>query len=188
MVLNTQRFTPPGAALAFVWTLTPEGGLLVADWIASEAPPDQASLASPDAGPVAAERRFPRAAASVPVPFDPADFFRDPGCWCPPADMPPGSAHARRVWRALCAIRVGETRSYGEIAREIGSSPRAVGQACRTNPWPLFVPCHRVVPASSGGAASAGGYSGQRDGPLARTKVWLLAHEAGAMKARGHRL
>jgi methylated-DNA-[protein]-cysteine S-methyltransferase len=178
MVLRTQRCTPPGGALSFVWTCAPEGGLLAADWI--EETPDQMSPAPPGSGFAPAKHPPSPAGAPVPVPFDPADFFRDPHYWRPPGDLPPGSAHARRVWRALCAIPVGETRSYGEIARAIGSSPRAVGQACRANPWPLFVPCHRVVPASGIGSASAGGYAGQRDGPLAHIKAWLLAHETGA--------
>lgn len=179
MVLNPQRCTPPGAALSFVWTCGTDGGLLAADWVAPVGLADRNPPASEDAGGVAVRHCSPATGAPVPVPFDPADFFQDPGCWRPPVDLPPGSAHARRVWRALCEIPVGETRSYGEIARAIGSSPRAVGQACKTNPWPLFVPCHRVVPATGTYAVSAGGYSGQRDGPLAHVKAWLLAHEAG---------
>ena len=173
---NTQRCTPPGAALSFVWTCAPGGWLLTADWNAREEAQGKVSPAWSGAGLAAAKRQ--RQPAAVPVPFDPADFFRDPRCWRPPVDLPPGSAHARRVWQALCAIPVGQTRSYGQIAREIGSSAQAVGQACKANPWPLFVPCHRVVPAAGFDPASAGGYSGQRDGPLARVKAWLLVHEA----------
>lgn len=79
-----------------------------------------------------------------------------------------------RVWEALRAIPCGETRSYGELAAQLRSSARAVGQACRRNPVPLLVPCHRVV---SRGAI--GGFAGQRAGWYTGIKRWLLAHEAG---------
>ena len=83
---------------------------------------------------------------------------------------PHGSAFQRRVWDALRAIPPGQTRSYGEIARMLGSSARAVGQANGANPIPILIPCHRVL--ASGGAL--GGYSGG-EGPT--TKLWLLEHE-----------
>lgn len=83
---------------------------------------------------------------------------------------PHGSAFQRRVWNALVAIPPGETRSYGELARDLGSSARAIGQANGANPIPILIPCHRVL--ASGGAL--GGYSGG-DGPS--TKRWLLDHE-----------
>ncbi len=49
------------------------------------------------------------------------------------------------VYRAVCRIPYGETATYGEIAVECDTSPRAVGMAMRRNPTPLVVPCHRVV-------------------------------------------
>lgn len=58
-----------------------------------------------------------------------------------------GSAFQHRVWAALRAIPLGETRSYGDLARALGSSPRAVGRANATNPICLIVPCHRVIGA-----------------------------------------
>jgi len=58
-----------------------------------------------------------------------------------------GSAFQQRVWAALQAIPLGETRSYGELARALGSAPRAVGRANATNPICLIVPCHRVIGA-----------------------------------------
>jgi AraC family transcriptional regulator of adaptative response/methylated-DNA-[protein]-cysteine methyltransferase len=66
------------------------------------------------------------------------------------------TAFQRRVWRALQSIPAGETRTYAEIAKLIGSprASRAVGRACATNPVALAVPCHRVVP----GAGGLGGY------------------------------
>ena len=80
---------------------------------------------------------------------------------------PEGSPFQKRVWTALCAIPAGETRSYADIARAIGSAPRAVGGANGANPIPLFIPCHRVIAADG----SLGGYSGG-DGPA--TKRYLL--------------
>ena len=85
---------------------------------------------------------------------------------------PSGTAFQRRVWNAIRAIRRGRTRGYGDIARELGSSARAVGQACGENPYPLVVPCHRVV-SSSG----LGGFAHRSGGYLIEAKRWLLAHE-----------
>jgi methylated-DNA-[protein]-cysteine S-methyltransferase len=87
---------------------------------------------------------------------------------------PEGSDFQKRVWAALCAIPPGETRSYADIARTIGSAPRAVGGANGANPIPLFIPCHRVIAADG----SLGGYSGG-DGPA--TKLYLLDHESRAL-------
>ncbi len=86
---------------------------------------------------------------------------------------PSGSDFQRRVWTALRQIPPGETRSYGELARQLGSSARAIGQANGRNPIPILIPCHRVV--ASGGLL--GGYSG---GDGAGTKRWLLDHERRA--------
>jgi methylated-DNA-[protein]-cysteine S-methyltransferase len=58
---------------------------------------------------------------------------------------PQGSDFQQRVWRALRAIPPGQTRSYGDLARELRSAPRAVGRANATNPICLIVPCHRVI-------------------------------------------
>jgi methylated-DNA-[protein]-cysteine S-methyltransferase len=60
---------------------------------------------------------------------------------------PAGSAFQKRVWSALRKIPYGETRSYGDVARAIGSSPRAVGRANAKNPICVIVPCHRVIGA-----------------------------------------
>jgi methylated-DNA-[protein]-cysteine S-methyltransferase len=60
---------------------------------------------------------------------------------------PAGSTFQKRVWSALRKIPYGQTRSYGDVARAIGSSPRAVGRANATNPICLIVPCHRVIGA-----------------------------------------
>jgi methylated-DNA-[protein]-cysteine S-methyltransferase len=92
---------------------------------------------------------------------------------------PVGSAYQQRVWQALCAIPYGATRTYVDIARVAGGSPRSVGQASGNNPIPIIIPCHRVVLApgrmTRGAATHLGGYSG---GDGLDTKRWLLALEA----------
>lgn len=88
---------------------------------------------------------------------------------------PSGTVFQRNVWRAIAAIPQGMTLTYGEIARRLKSAPRAVGQACGRNPYPVIVPCHRVV-AYDGGL---GGFANTRGGYLLDTKRWLLEHERG---------
>ncbi|TAJ79148.1 MAG: methylated-DNA--[protein]-cysteine S-methyltransferase [Gallionellaceae bacterium] len=83
-----------------------------------------------------------------------------------------GTEHQRKVWQMMCVIPSGQTLSYGEIAAEIGSSPRAVGQACGNNPVPIVVPCHRVV-----GKAGLGGFMHRADKGALDIKRGLLAHE-----------
>ena len=82
-----------------------------------------------------------------------------------PAATPRGAA----LRDGIVAVGYGETASYGALARLLSSSPRAIGQACARNPFPLVVPCHRVLASGRLGAYSAG------EGPL--TKQWLLDHE-----------
>ena len=77
-----------------------------------------------------------------------------------------------RVWEQIRKIPYGETRTYGEIAADIKSGPRAVGGACGANRLLLIVPCHRVV-----GATGLGGFMRDADGSLVRRKQWLLGHE-----------
>jgi methylated-DNA-[protein]-cysteine S-methyltransferase len=86
---------------------------------------------------------------------------------------PRGTPFQRRVWDAIAAIPVGESRTYGEIARTVRSAPRAVGQACGANPIALVVPCHRVV----GSLGSLGGFMNADDGDPLAIKRWLLKHE-----------
>lgn len=86
---------------------------------------------------------------------------------------PAGTAFQRKVWKGITGIKAGKMRSYGELAQAIGSGPRAVGNACGANPYPLVVPCHRVVAANQG----LGGFARQRGGFLLDVKRWLLQHE-----------
>lgn len=85
---------------------------------------------------------------------------------------PAGTAFQRRVWAAICNIPTGDVQTYGHIARELASAAQAVGQACGANPFPIVVPCHRVVARHA-----LGGFAGHRDGFLIKTKQWLLQHE-----------
>ena len=86
---------------------------------------------------------------------------------------PSGTAFQRRVWAQIASIPCHQTRSYGEVAKTLHNAPRAVGQACGANPFPLVVPCHRVIAAGGG----LGGFARQRGGFLLDVKRWLLRHE-----------
>ena len=80
-----------------------------------------------------------------------------------------GTPFQKRVWGALQQIPYGQTMTYGKLAEQLNSSARAVGNACRRNPVPVIVPCHRVV-ARNG----IGGYSGATSGYLINRKQFLL--------------
>jgi len=99
-------------------------------------------------------------------------WFRDPRRVVLPPLAPAPTPFQQRVREALLAIPCAETRTYGELACLLGTSPRAVGQACRANPVPILVPCHRVV-----ASAGIGGYAGTVQGERLGIKQWLLAHE-----------
>jgi methylated-DNA-[protein]-cysteine S-methyltransferase len=86
---------------------------------------------------------------------------------------PSGTAFRHRVWDALGGIPVGESRTYGEMARQLASAPRAIGGACGANPIALIIPCHRVV----GSQGSLGGFMGATEGNPIDIKRWLLTHE-----------
>ena len=90
-----------------------------------------------------------------------------------------GSPLERGVWDAMCAIPRGRTRTYGELARELGADPRAIGQACGDNRLPIVIPCHRVVAADG-----IGGFAHSTGGYLLEAKRWLLMHEAPAFELR----
>lgn len=86
---------------------------------------------------------------------------------------PFGTIFQRRVWAEIEKISCGEIKTYGALAQSIKSAPRAVGQACGSNPYPLIVPCHRVVSATGiGGFAHQAGEGFHRN-----VKAWLLHHE-----------
>jgi methylated-DNA-[protein]-cysteine S-methyltransferase len=90
-----------------------------------------------------------------------------------------GSPLQRSVWDAMCAIPRGRTRTYGELAAELGADARAIGQACGDNRLPIVIPCHRVVAADG-----IGGFGHSTGGYLLEAKRWLLMHEAPAFELR----
>lgn len=83
-----------------------------------------------------------------------------------------GTYFQRRVWKALQEIPPGVAVTYGDLASQLRTGARAVGGACRANPCPIIVPCHRVV-ASNG----LGGFAGDTSGRKLDAKRWLLRHE-----------
>lgn len=95
----------------------------------------------------------------------------------PAAPLPQGTPFEQACWREALRIPRGKTTTYGALARRVGrpGAARAVGQAMRRNPLPLFIPCHRVVAASS-----LGGYAGERSGdsPALAVKRFLLGLES----------
>jgi methylated-DNA-[protein]-cysteine S-methyltransferase len=88
-----------------------------------------------------------------------------------------GTAFQRKVWDAIASIPRGGVLTYGQVAKVIRSAPRAVGQACGANWYPLVIPCHRVT-----AAGGLGGFSHHDDetGFHLGVKRWLLAHEGVA--------
>lgn len=83
-----------------------------------------------------------------------------------------GSGFQAQVRHAMAAIPYGETRRYGDLAREIGVPAQAIGQACGANPLPILIPCHRVLAANGlGGFSAKGGVE---------SKVFLLKLEGAA--------
>lgn len=84
-----------------------------------------------------------------------AEYFagREPE-WTPAIKLA-GTDFQQRVWSALLAINPGRTITYGQLASQLGSSPRAIGSAVGRNPISLIVPCHRVI----GSASSLTGYA-----------------------------
>ena len=82
---------------------------------------------------------------------------------------PLGGSFQQRVCAAMSAIPFGETRTYGELARELGTSAQPLGNACGANSIPIIIPCHRVLSAKG-----LGGFSGNGG---VDTKTRLLQHE-----------
>ncbi len=100
-------------------------------------------------------------------------YFRDPmDCGPAPPMAARGTPFQQRVWRALCHLPPGRVLTYGEMARCLGTGARPLGGACRANPCPILVPCHRVV-----ARRGLGGYAGGVDGERLGIKRWLLQHE-----------
>jgi len=88
-----------------------------------------------------------------------------------------GTPFRRQVWQAIAGIPVGESRTYGELARLLHTAPRAVGGACGANGIALVIPCHRVV----GSQGALGGFMNTKGRP---EREWLPL-EGKARSARG---
>ncbi|WP_208977840.1 methylated-DNA--[protein]-cysteine S-methyltransferase [Labrenzia sp. 011] len=84
---------------------------------------------------------------------------------------PGGGALHQAVFRKMQAIPYGQTRTYGDLARDLGTYGQPVGQACGANPIPIVIPCHRILSANG-----LGGYSGASG---TETKIALLKLEGG---------
>jgi len=87
-----------------------------------------------------------------------------------------GTQYQTKVWQQVAAIPYAQSLTYGQIAKTLASGARAVGNACRHNPVPLLIPCHRVVRADQ-----IGGYCGRISGLAMQQKDWLLRHELGVL-------
>ncbi|HTX21561.1 MAG TPA: methylated-DNA--[protein]-cysteine S-methyltransferase [Candidatus Aquilonibacter sp.] len=96
----------------------------------------------------------------------------------PPLDWNGATEFQKSVWRQMRKISLGKTKSYGEIAEQVGKpkAVRAVGGACGANPIPVLVPCHRVLAANK----KLGGFSGGLD-----WKRKLLAREGIKLPSAG---
>lgn len=83
-----------------------------------------------------------------------------------------GTELQKKIWKCIHAIPHGKTLTYSDIAKKVKTHPRVVGNACRANPIPLVIPCHRVTAKNH-----LGGYSGETSGRQMDKKIWLLTHE-----------
>lgn len=149
------------------WT----GSTLTAFYLPGAAAPAGDPAASPDEAPpwirdlVARTQRH--------LAGEPQDFTNVP------LELDAVPPFARRVYEAARAVPAGQTRTYGDLARSLGEPPaasRAIGAALGANPWPLIVPCHRIVGARDRltGFSAAGGV---------RTKARLLVIEGAQLLA-----
>lgn len=137
--------------------LTSDGAALTGLWMDTQNPP-------------CAGGRYDDLPLFTPVRAWLDDYFRGQ-----PRDVdfplrPAGTDFQRQVWELLLTIPFGQTRSYGNIARQISPSmsAQAVGGAVGRNPISIIIPCHRVI----GAKGQLTGYTGGLD-----KKIWLLAHE-----------
>jgi methylated-DNA-[protein]-cysteine S-methyltransferase len=103
-------------------------------------------------------------------------YFQNPHSPLTVALVPEGTPFQLRVWSALQAIPTGTVLTYGALAKQLGTAARAIGGACRSNPIPVLIPCHRIVSRNG-----LGGYAGEVEGDLLGIKRWLLRHEGMAI-------
>ncbi|MDT8384809.1 MAG: methylated-DNA--[protein]-cysteine S-methyltransferase [Gammaproteobacteria bacterium] len=163
--LSGQSSPWPGAVLPFALPGQPL-------WLAIYTTHSGGALCSIDIVPAPAVPLGPSTALAETVARQLEAYLQDPQR---PFDLPlqmQGSEFQQRLWSALRAVPVGTTQTYGQLAQALRSGAQAVGQACRRNPVPIVVPCHRIL-AQSG----IGGYAGAVAGEQLCIKRALLAHE-----------
>lgn len=97
-------------------------------------------------------------------------YFIKPLAFNLPLDIN-GTAFQLNVWQNLQKLKTPIT--YGELASKLNTSARAIGGACRTNPVPIIIPCHRILAADN----KLGGFHGATQGTWPKIKQWLLKHE-----------
>ncbi len=115
----------------------------------------------------------PRSPIAARVAADIGRYLDDPAYRFRVPLKPRGTPFQQRVWRQILDIPSGTSRTYGEVAQKLVSAPRAVGQACGSNPIALMIPCHRVT----GSRGDLGGFMHSTASDPLRIKRWLLAHE-----------
>ena len=149
-VTATARFESPIGII----TLRADDAVLLGVRISKAGPSGHIASGHPVLGPAMEQLRdwFAGTREAFDVPLAPLD-----------------SAEGEKLRVGIASIPFGETLTYGALATQTGSVARAVGQACKSNPYPILIPCHRVV-STSGPEFYSGG-----DGP--RTKTWLLDFE-----------
>jgi methylated-DNA-[protein]-cysteine S-methyltransferase len=86
-----------------------------------------------------------------------------------------GTEFQHKVWNVICSIPRGQVLTYAQVAKTIRSAPRAVGQACGNNWFPIVIPCHRVT--ASGGGLGGFAHHDEEHGFHLNVKRWLLRHE-----------
>lgn len=117
------------------------------------------------------------ASFNTPLPPGPVKNWLDAYFNGNPLSQPPdlqmqGTAFQQNVSQIMLSIPYGETLTYGDVSDMLGSSPRAVGQACKRNFIAVIIPCHRIVARHS-----TGGYEGATEGHRLDRKIWLINHE-----------
>ena len=115
----------------------------------------------------------PRSAIAARAVAEIERYLADPDHRFGVALNPRGTPFQQRAWQAILDIPSGQSRTYGELATRLVSAPRAVGQACGSNPIALIIPCHRVT----GSRGHLGGFMHSTQSDPLRIKRWLLAHE-----------
>lgn len=92
-----------------------------------------------------------------------------------------GTEFQLSVWKEISKIPYGMVGTYGDVAKALTTSPRAVGQANKKNPIPIIIPCHRVVSRTG-----IGGYGGQAEGDNIKIKTYLLDMEGFDLSKFSH--